>query len=158
MKKAIRQPMSSALLAGDELVDGRVDRGVLTADAHAGDEAAHQEDPHVRRQAGQCCAHQVDHQGHREHLLAAEGVGEPAEQQGPGHLAEEVDGAGQANIGRAHVQGLLEATRRDDLDLQAVEDPRGAKAEDHHPVESRPRHVVHPSRDQTLDRPVLRCC
>ncbi len=148
----------AAVLAGDELVDRRVDRRVLTTDARAGDEAQHEEDPHVRGEGRQTRGDEVDRQGHREELLAAQGVGHPTEEERADHLTDEVDRAGEADIGRGHVERLLEAARGDDLDLETVEDPCGPETEDHHPVEPRPRHVVHPGRDQAPDRLVLRRC
>ena len=147
---------AATVLAGDQFVDGGVDRGVLATDAHARDEPTDQEDLHVRCEARRRGAGKVQRQREGEHLLAAEGVGQPAEDQCPHHLTQEVDGARETHLRGAHAEGLLEAAGRHDLNLQAVQDPCGAQPEDDHPVEPGPRHVVHTSRDQALDRPIVR--
>ena len=83
-------------LDGDQLVDRGVDRGVLAADAQPGDEPEQPQEPHRRRETGDAAADQVDRQREDEQLLAAQSVGQPAEEQRADDLADEVDGAGEA--------------------------------------------------------------
>ena len=143
---------AAAVVRRDELVDGRVDRGVLAADAHAGDEPAHPEEPHVRREAGQARADEVDDERQDEQLAPPEPVGQAPERQRADDLSDEVDGAGQAHLRRRHPQRLLEPRLGHDLDLEAVEDPGDPEPDDHRPVELRPGQPVQPGRDQTAHR------
>jgi len=67
----------------DQLVDRRVDRRVLAADARAGEEAGRVEVPGGEREGGGDRGQDVDAEGDQEQLLAAEPVGELAEEEGP---------------------------------------------------------------------------
>src|SRR5829696_458719 len=80
-------------------VDGRV----LPADAGPGEEPAGVEPERVHRERGQHRRHQVQDEGDDEQLLAAEPVGQVAEEQRPQAGPEDVDGGGQADLaaGRA---------------------------------------------------------
>jgi hypothetical protein len=92
--------------------------------------------------------HQVDRQGQDEQPFSADLVGQAAEVERADHLPDQVDGAGERDLGRAHVQGLLEAARGDDLDLEAVQDPRDAEADHDGPVEPGPGQPVHARGDK----------
>src|SRR5215467_5297496 len=70
-----------AVLLRDQLVDGRVDGRVLTADAEAGHEPEQKEPPRGERQRGHRRGGQVHRKGDHEELLPAEPVGQPAEEQ-----------------------------------------------------------------------------
>ena len=147
----------AAVLGGDQLVDGAVDRGVLAADAQPGDEAPDVEEPGRPGEARHTTADEVDRQRDDEQLLAAQPVGQPSERQRADDLPDEIDGAGQTDLEGRHAQALLEARRRDELDLQPVEDPGDPQPDDDHPVEPRPWQAVHPKRDQAADSAVLGC-
>ena len=104
---------AASVLGRDQLVDGRVDRRVLTSDAHAGDEAGGPEpvDPDLGVAEGQGREHsteQVDAQGDHEQVAPAPLVRQAAEEERPDHLAEQVDGAdGEGHLGGRQVQRLL---------------------------------------------------
>ena len=68
--------------AGDQLVDRRVDRRVFAADRRAGEEAEEGEAGEVPRERRQEGRDQVQPQRDREELLAAQAVGQVAEDQG----------------------------------------------------------------------------
>jgi hypothetical protein len=134
--------------AGDQLIDGRVDRGVLPADAEAGQEPEQEEPPRGEGQRGQRGGGEVGAQGDHEQLLAAEPVGEPAEEQRaqaraqhvgrraePGHL-------GLGDVDPAARLGELPGDVADDGYFQAVEYPDGPKADDDHPVPPGPGQAV----------------
>ena len=97
----------------DQLVDRRVDRRVFAADAEAGEEAAERERPEVERERGEHRRDQIDHQRDEEHALAAEAVGQPAEDERAEHRAADVGrgrpadlAGGQAErVGRAAAPG-----------------------------------------------------
>ena len=137
----------------DELVDGRVDRGVLAADAHARDEAGEVEvaDPEravAERERGEAAAHQVHAQGDHEEVAAPELVGQAAEEQRADDLAREVHGGDEPRRGGGQRQRLRlgehVGDRAGHRDLEPVEDPRHPEG-DHHPrVERRPWEPVDP--------------
>ena len=153
--------MRPRYLRRDQLVDRGVDRRVLAADAGAGDEPEEQQRPVVPGQAAEPAADEVDGQGDDEELLAAELVGQPAEEQRTDDLADQVARAEEADLARRQVQGsrLTQdgADQRDDLDLEPVQDPGDAEADDDEPVEPGPGQAVHPGRHQTSgDRLLIR--
>ena len=152
------------VLGRDQLVDGRVDGGVLAADAHAGDEARDPQpvDPELgvaEGQRGQEPSEEVHAQGDHEEVAAAPLVRQPAEEQRPEHLAQQVD--------RAHGEGHPDGRRlRDclllmsagdvagDGDLEPVENP-GHPESHHQPgVEARPAQPVEPGRNEAVDQVV----
>ena len=141
----------------DQLVDGGVDRRVLTADAGAGDEAEDHHEPESRREAADAAGHQVSDQCRQEDLLAADLVSEPGEDQGADDLAQKVDRGQESNLGGGQVQRALVrqhgAGGVDDLNLQTVEDPGRPEARDYAPVEPAPRQAVHPRRHQASNGP-----
>ena len=99
-------------LGRDHLVDGRVDRRVLTADAHAGDDpGAVQEDepvPALGRQRGQPGPDQVDRQGDQEQVLAAQLVRQLPEEQRADDLADQVPGGDVRDRAGRHVQRVVQ--------------------------------------------------
>jgi hypothetical protein len=75
----------------DQLVDGRVDRGVFAADADAGDEAAQRKTGKAGGERGGDGGTHVDHQRQQEQALASQGIGQPAEHQRADHRAADVE-------------------------------------------------------------------
>ena len=121
----------AAVLGGDHLVDRRVDRRVLTADAHARDDTRRvQEDKPVaagRRYGGQAAADQVDAERDHEQVLAPELVRQPAEEQGADDLADQVPPGDVGHGTRGHVERVVQrqvgADVAGDGDFEPVEDP-----------------------------------
>jgi hypothetical protein len=147
-----RDVHATAVLLGDQLVDGGVDGGVLTADAGAGEEPAREVPGRVHRERREHGGHGVDAERDEEQLLAAEPVRQLPEEEGPDAGAGHVDGSREADVEarqpQAGVLGLQCLRHRpDDRDLEPVEDPDGAQPDHHEPVESGPRQAVHPGRD-----------
>ena len=153
--------IAAAVPARDQLVDRGVDRRVLAADAESGQEPEQEEPPRREGQRGQRRREQVDAQGDHEQLLAAEPVGEPAEEQRAHAGPSDIDrGAEAGDLGLGDVQPAarladLPGDVADDGDFQAVEDPDGAEADHDHPVPPRPRQPVQARRDLRGDRPGL---
>jgi hypothetical protein len=83
-------------------------------------------------------------------------VGEMAEEQRAQAGAGDVDGGRRADLALRQpdaraVLGEAAGDRADDRDLEAVEDPHRAQADDDQPVPPGPRQPVHPGRDVRLD-------
>jgi hypothetical protein len=139
---AVDREIDAPAVAGrDQLVDGGVDRGVLAADAGAGQEAAEEEVPGLRCEGGGHGGEQVEAQRHQEQPLAPVTVGQLTEQQCAEACSGDVDRRGRTDLGRVEIDAAarLREPRRDrahDRDLEAVEDPDGAEADDDAPVEA----------------------
>src|SRR5690606_34349944 len=142
------QAHAPPVVGGDQLVDGGVDGRVLAPDAEAGQEAEEEEPPGVEGERGQGGGAQVDREGDHEEFLAAPQVGEAAPEQGAGTGSGDVQGGGDAGDlaggdGQA-AAGLGQAGGdvADDGDLEAVEDPHRAEADDDRPVPAGPGQAV----------------
>ena len=103
------------------------------------------------RQRGEHAAEQIDAQRDHEQVAAAELVRHPAEEEGPDHLTQEIDGAdGEGHFGGREVQGLLLADEAfgvaGDRDLEAVQHPRHPERDHQMGVETRPTETVKPGR------------
>ncbi len=144
---------ATAVVRGDQFVDRRVDCRVLAPDAGTGDESEDEEEPGsaLGAEARDQGAAQVDQQGDEEQLPASQPVREPAEHERAGDLPDQVDRARPADGRCIHVQGVGVAVLRDDLRLEAVEDPRHPEADDDQGVEAGPRQAVQPRRHEALD-------
>ena len=99
---------------------------------------------------------QVDRQRHHEELLAAEPVGEVAEEQRAQAGAGDVDAGRDTDLAlgdrdAAALLGQPAGDRADDRHLEPVEDPDGAEPDHDQPVPPRPRQPVHPGRDVGRD-------
>ena len=96
---------------------------------------------------------EVQHQRDQEQLLAPEAVGELAEEQRADAGAGDVDRRRRCTtwlVGEREAAALLgqpRGDRADDRHLEPVEDPDRPEADDHQPVEARPRQPVQPRRD-----------
>ena len=88
---------------GDQLVDRRVDRRVLAADAGAGEESCRVEVPGGEGEGGRHGGGDVDAERDQEELLAPEAVGELAEEERAEAGAADVEGGGGADL--AGVEG-----------------------------------------------------
>ena len=139
----------------DQLLDGRVDRRVLAADARAGEEAEEAEAPQVPGQAGGGGGREVDRQRDEEELFPPEPVGEPAEADGAEHRAGEVARGREPDLGvgelerRARLERAGERARQ--RHLEPVEHPGDAERQHHQRVEPAPGQPVEPGRDVGLD-------
>jgi hypothetical protein len=120
----------AAVTRGDQLLDRRVDRGVLATDAGSRQQAEQREHREVGGQRRGRRRGEVQAEGQREELLAAELVSEPAEEQGARHGANQVETSGEADLHVAQVQhrARLERTgdRARDRYLKAIEHPGNA--------------------------------
>ena len=81
-----------------------------------------------------------------------------AEEQRAEAGARDVDRGGGADLALRQLDarallGQAARDRADDRDLEAVEDPHRAEADDDEPVPPGPRQPVHAGRDVGLDRP-----
>ncbi len=99
----------------------------------------------------------INTQGDHEEVAPAELVGHPAEEEGAGHLTQEVDGAdGESDLGRGEVQGLLLADETfgiaSDGDLETVEYPCHTEGYDQTRMETRPTQPVQAGRNEAADR------
>ena len=138
---AVDQDVDPAAVVGrDQLVDRRVDRAVLAADAHPGDEAAGEEEQRRPGERRRNRRREVDAERDHEQPLAAEPVGQPAEQQRAearaGHVHRRRP-AGDLRGGDVDAAALGRdgaGDRADDRDLEPVEDPDRAQADQDLPV------------------------
>ena len=145
----------SAIAGGDQFLDGRVDRGIFPADSRAGQKAEDEERRPVPRRAGQRRGGQVDGDGHEEQLLAAQPVGQPAEDQGAEDRAGEVGAGGEADpgIGKAQRRARLQrpGDRPCERHLEPVENPGDAERRHDEDMEAPPRQPLEPGRNERLD-------
>jgi hypothetical protein len=131
---------AAPVLRRDELVDRRVHRGVLAADAHSRDEprGVEEDEPaHAVAQGerGQPAADEVDRQRDREEVAPTEPIGQRTEHERADDLARQVHGGEQADLGGRQREGLGLGQRvadgAGDADLEAVEDPGDPERGDH---------------------------
>ncbi len=138
----------SAIARGNELLDGRVDRRVLAADARAGEEAERGEAPNVPREGGRRRRHQVDAERDEEQLLASRAIREPAEDRRTQNRAKKIGAARKTDIGIAELQDgtFPERTRNrsGQRDLEPVQDPGHAQRHHDQRVEPPPRQAIQP--------------
>jgi hypothetical protein len=151
----------TAVARRDQLVDGGVDRRVLTADSGAGEEAAEVEVPGRERERGADRRQDVERQRDHHQLLAPEAIGELAEEQRADARATDVDrrrrpDPGRADVDPAAVLGQPGTDRADDRHLEPVEDPHRPQAGDDPPVEARPREAIESRWDLRADRSQVR--
>ena len=156
---ADHQIRPAAIARRDQFLDCRVDRAVFAADAGAGEKAHQQEGPQVpgERRAGG--GQQVEGQRDVEQPLAAQPVGEPAEEQRPADRPRDVGAAGKAHLGRGEMQDRAlpqrPGQRARECHLQPVQHPGDAEPHHHHPVEPAPWQALQPRGDDCLqDRTV----
>ena len=164
--RSVDRDVDPAAVAGrDQLVDGGIDGRVFAADAHPGDEPGDVEerDPAgagAEGQRGQPGPAQVHGHGDHEQLAAAQPVRQPAEEQRPDHLAEQVDGGDQTDGGRGQSErgrlGQRFGDRAGNGDLQAVEDPGDPECQHQPGVERRPGQPIEPGRNETANRLISR--
>ena len=88
----------------DQFLDGGIDRGIFAADAGAGEKAKQREAPEIPRQRGRRGRDEVDRERDEEQLLAAEPVGQPAEEQRAEHRAGEIGAADKPDLGVGELQ------------------------------------------------------
>ena len=135
----------------DQLLDGGIDRGILAADAGAGEKTKQRKACDIPRGGGRRGGDQIDGQRHEEQSLAAEPVGEPTEEDGAKHGAGEIGAAGNADIGIAEMKhrALFQRARQGagERHLQPVQDPGDAQRGHDQRVESTPGQPVEPRRN-----------
>ena len=139
----------------DQLVDGRVDGGVLAPDTGAREEAQEREDTKVGGQTGERGRREVDGEGDEEQLLSPEHVREATEEERTHDLADQVDRVGFPYLRRREREGrrFLEhgAEVGDEARLEAVEDPRDPQREDNARVPPGPLETIEAGRDGGRD-------
>ncbi len=145
----------------DQLVDRRVDRRILAADPRAREEARHEQVPGREREGGRRGRDEIDAERDQEQLLAAEAVGQLAEEECADAGAANVERRSRADLARVELDaaarlGESRRDRADDRHLEPVEDPDRPEADHDQPVEARPRQPVEPGRDARLNGPELR--
>ena len=139
----------------DQLLDGGIDRGIFAADAGAGDEAKQREAEDIPGGGGGRGGGEIDRQRDEEQRLAAEPVGEPAEEERAEHRAGQIGAAGEPDVGVGEAQGgtVLQRARQaaGERHLQPVQDPGDAERRHHQRVEAAPGQAVEPRRDVGVD-------
>ena len=139
----------------NELLYGRIDRRVLSADAGPGQQAKNREAPEVPRQRGGGGRREVDRDCDEKELLAAETIRQPSEEQGAQDRSAQIGAAGAADLGIAQAQGgaFLEdaGQRARQGDLEPVQDPGDAERDHHQGVEAAPGEAIEARRDVGLD-------
>ena len=138
----------------DQLLDGRVDRGVLAANAGSREEAEQAEAPDIPRQARGRGGDEVEEQRDEEQLLAPDPVGQPAEADGADDRTDEVGTRRQADIELGEGHRRL-AQRADEGagqgDFEPVEHPGDAERDDDEGVEAAEGQAVKPGGDVGVD-------
>ena len=136
----------AAIARRHQLLDRRIDRRVFAADARARHKAAQREGGKIPGQRGRGGGDEVDRERHEEELLAADPIGEPAEEQGTEHGAREISAAGDADVGIAEAQrrAVLQRARErtGQRHLQSVEYPGDAEGSDDKRVKPAPAEPV----------------
>ena len=100
---------------------------------------------------------EVDDDGGEEEFLAAEPVGQPAEEQRADDGAEKIGAAGQADLGiresqrRAFLQGWRDGAR--ERDFEPIENPGDPQRHDDQNVETAPWQALEPRRNERRDLP-----
>jgi hypothetical protein len=121
----------SAIAGRYQLLDSRVDRRVFTADAGAGQHAKDHEGNEVRRERRSGGRDEVKAKRDGEELLAAQAIGQPAEEQRTHDGTDQVQATCQPDLHVRQVQhraGLQCACDRPrDGDFQAIEQPGDAE-------------------------------
>jgi hypothetical protein len=143
------------------LLDGRIDSGVLAADAGASEETKQREAPQAPRQCGGSGGREIDRKRDEEQPLAPEPIGEPAEDESAQHRAGEISAAGKADIGIGEVElrALLQGRRHGagERHLKPVKHPGDAERDHHQGMEAAPGQPVEARRDIGFDdRPACR--
>ncbi len=150
-----RQIGAAAEPRRDQLLDRRVDRRILAADAGAGQKAEQREAPEIPRAGGGRGRGQIEAQGHKEQFAASEAVGQIAEQQRAGDRTGQIGAADGAHLGggemqhRAFLQGA--GDRAGQGYFEPVEDPGDAEGGDDQAMKPGPRQPVEPGRDIGFD-------
>ena len=145
----------AAVARRDQFLDGRIDGGIFAADAAAGEETEQEEGEAVPGEPGQRRRDEVDDDGGEEELLAAEPVGQPAEEQRADDRAEKIGAAGQADLGireskrRAFLQGRRDRTG--ERHFEPVENPGDPQRGDDQDVKTAPGQALEPRRNERRD-------
>jgi hypothetical protein len=146
---------AAAIARRDQLLDRRVDRRIFTADAGAGEEAEDDEAREIPRRRRRGGGHEIDGERDEKQLLAAEPVGQPAEEQRTEHGARQIGAARDAHLDGGEMQdrALRQRAREGagERHLEAVENPGDAERDDHESMEAVPRQPVEARRDVALD-------
>ena len=157
-----RQIGAAAKARRDQLLDRGIDRGILAADAGAGQHPKYREAPEVPGQRGGRGRGEVQPQGRHEQLAPAEPVGQVSEQERARDRAGEIGAGDQPDLRRSEMQHRACFERADDRagdrHFEPVEDPADAERDDNQAVEPRPRQPVEPGRNVGLDdnAPIVR--
>ncbi len=110
----------------------------------------------IPRRGGRRGGDEIDRQRDEEQLLAAEPVGEPAEEQRAQHGAGEIGAGGKPDIGIGELQNrtLFQRARQaaGKRHLQPVQDPGDAERGHHQRMEAAPGQPVEPRRDVACQR------
>ena len=132
----------------DEFLNGGVDRRVFAADPRSGQEAKRREAPHVPREGGRAGGAEIHPKRNEKQLLAAEPVGQPAEENGAKHRAGEIGAGGEAHIAvgemqdRAFLQRAGE--RAGERHFQPIENPGDPERDHDERVKPAPRQPIEP--------------
>ena len=152
---AVDREVSAAPIAGrNELLDRGIDCRILAADAGPGEKAEQRKGPEVGCKGRSRRCNRVDTQRHEKKPLAAEPVGEPAEEQCTEHRPRKIGAGSGANlrVGQMEPGARLQRTRDGarERDLEPIENPCDPECDDDECVESRPAEAVEPRRQVSL--------
>ena len=140
---------------GNELLDGRVDRGIFTADAGTRDKAEQREAREIPRKRCGRGREKICRQRDEEQLLASEPIGQPAEEQRAENGATKIDAGGDADIGIAELEDWARLQRArhgaGERYFEPIEYPGDAERSDHQSMESAPGQAIEPRRDIGID-------
>jgi hypothetical protein len=129
-----------ALAGRDQLVDRGVDRCVLAPDPEPRDEAKHEEPDRYKGQSGRRGPEQVRGERDHEQSIASESVGQPPEEERAAAGADHVVGCSESrDLTGRQVQPAPRLADpagdvADDRDLESIEDPDRAQADEQLPV------------------------
>ena len=146
--------------AGYQLVDGRVDRRVLAADAEAREEAADRERGESRTSAPSAASPRDRPRASTRNsgLRPSRSASRP-KNSAPSTAPPTYADAGPADLRRRQAErfGALQhrPERADHRDLEPVEHPRDAERDDDAPVPTRPRQRVEPRGQRAQERRIL---
>ena len=152
----------SAIARRHQLLDRRIDRGVLAADAGAGQKPEQRiacDAPGQRRRRG---GRKIKRQGDEEQFLAADPIGQPAEAQRAEHRAGKIATVGKpdVDIRKMQCRAFLQRTgqRARQRDLKPVQNPGDSQRQHDAGVKAAPAQRVEPEGNTGFnDATVVRC-
>ena len=149
----------AAIARRHQFLNRRVDRGILSADAGAGEKPEQRVAPDVPRQRRGCRGHEIERQRDEEQLLASETVRQPAEAERAQHRAGQIGAVGETDIEvtEAKRSAVFQRARQRACQshLESIENPGDAQSRDDARMETAPAQRIEPRRNIRFDHAAI---